>query len=529
MIEIKKYLTSLNLVFFVEVIVVFLAVLEVIPRESFLFLAGILIYFVLFSSYKDSVLLIARSIPLFVALPITESFDSLNTWRIVVLVLFLKWFFDTKFFLFLDALFKIIKKSKKSFFGALKFTYSKWKIESLMFLLFLASIFSLLKAEDIVISIKRIIYFANLAMLFFVVRSVAGKIGIKEIAKNTIISGVLITTVGFIQLFMAYVMKINDFVEFWALDVNRILYGNAWSNIVIGANTWFAYYADTIHLRMFSSFPDTHSFPLYLMIVLVFAMTLLFKKYLKMENFIALLIFIILAMFAIILTGTRGIWASFVFPAFILIFWLFRKQVSKDILKFLSIPFIIFIILLPISSPVFTSKQFKIETNKEVSEKAFSERFKSIVDTEEVSNKGRIFIWKESIKSIIKNPILGVGLGNYPVVLKENTSAIKSGASAHNIYLHIASELGLFGLLIFILILYEILKKAWLIFKESKNTYLAYFSLIAFLFIVWILGYLMTDVAIFDERAFLMLMILLGVLFSFDINQTKLFKKKYVK
>jgi O-antigen ligase len=522
MIGIKKYFTSLNLVFFIEVLVVFLAVLGFLPREALLFLAGILLFFVLFSSYEESVLLIARSIPLFVALPITETFDSLNTWRVIVLVLFLKWFFDGNFFLFLDAVFKIIKKSKESFFGSLKFAYNKWRIESLMFLLLLVSFLSLFKAEDLTIGIKRIIYFANLAMLFFVVRSVAKKIGFLKIAKNVLVSGVLITVVGFIQLFMAYVMQINDFVEFWALDVNRVLYGNAWSNIVIGANTWFAYYADTIHLRMFSSFPDTHSFPLYLMMVLVFAMTLLFKKYLKGKKDIFLFIFIFTAMFAIILTGTRGIWASFVFPATVLFFWLFKKQVSKKTFKFLVVPFIIFLILLPISAPIFTSKQFKIDTSKEVSSKAFSERFMSMVDTEETSNKGRIYIWKESIKSIIKNPVLGVALGNFPVVLKENVSAIKSGASAHNIYLHIASELGLLGFLVFMLILYEIFKKAWFIFRENKNETVRYFALISFLFIIWISGYLMTDVAIFDERAFLMLMILLGVLFSFSTSQDKL-------
>ena len=526
MIEIKKYFTSLNLVFFIEILVVFLAVLGILPREVFLFLAGILLYFVLFSSYKESVFLIARSIPLFVALPITESFDSLNTWRIIVLALFLKWFFDGNFFLFLDAVFKIIKKAKESFLGALKFAYNKWRIETLMFLLLLVSFLSLLKAEDLIIGTKRIIYFANLAMLFFVVRSVARKIGFFKIAKNTLASGILITIVGFAQLFMAYFMQINDFVEFWALDVNRVLYGNAWANIVIGANTWFAYYADTIHLRMFSSFPDTHSFPLYLMMVLVFAMTLLFKKRLKKEGGLFLFIFIIAAIFAIILTGTRGIWASFIFPTAILVFWMFKKQLSRKTLKFLFIPFIIFLILLPISAPIFTSKQFKINTSKEVSSKAFSERFKSMVDTEETSNKGRIYIWKESVKSIIKNPFLGVGLGNFPVVLKENVSAIKSGASAHNIYLHIASELGLLGFLVFMLILYEIFKKTWLIFKENKNETVRYFALMSFLFILWISGYLMTDVAIFDERAFLMLMILLGVLFSFNTTQNSFIKIK---
>ncbi|MBI3671520.1 O-antigen ligase family protein [Candidatus Azambacteria bacterium] len=521
MIDFRKYITSLNLVFFVEVFVIFLAVLGILPREAFLFLLGILLYFILFSPYEDSVLLIARSIPLFAALPITETFDSLNTWRVVVLALFLKWFFDNNFFLFLNAVFTILKKSKESIAGAVKFAYQNWKIEFLAFALFFISLLSLFKADDLTTGIKRMIYFVNLGMLFFVVRSVSQKIGIEKIAKNVLISGIIVAIVGFFQLFLAYLMPINDFSEFWALQADKALYGTAWSEIAIRANTWFAYYNETIHLRMFSSFPDSHSFPLYLLMVLVFTSAIFYKKYSEKKNIKCITAFIALSLFAIILTGTRGIWASFAFPAAILIFWYFKKNISKESLKILALPFIIFLILLPLSAPVFSSKQFRMDSqNTEENSKIFAKRLKSIIDTEEVSNKGRIYIWTETAKSIIKNPFLGVGIGNFPTVLKENISAMKAGASAHNLYLHIPAEIGILGFLIFMTILFEILKKAWIVFKENSDGVVRFFALNAFLFLVWILGYSLTDVAIFDERAFLMLMILLGVLFSIKNEQS---------
>ena len=519
MIDFKKYITSLNVVFFLEVIVVLLAVLGILPRESFLFLAGILLFFVLFSPYEDSVLLFARSIPLFVALPITEGFDSLNTWRILLLALFLKWFFDNTFFLFLDAIFKIIKKSKESLFGAVKFAYKNWKIEFLSFFLFLISILSLIKAEDVASGIKRIIYFVNLGMLFFVVRAVAQKIGLIKIAKNVLISAVIVVAVGFFQLYLAYVMPVDDFSELWALQVNKVLYGTEWSQIAIKANTWFAYYNDTIHLRMFSSFPDTHSFPLYLLMATVFFMTLLFQRIRNLQCPQYLFAFMLLSMFAIILTGTRGIWASFIFPLIVLIFWYLKKNIPKNILKITAISFLSFLVLLPLSAPVFSSTQFKLNSERSEEEKSiFAERFKSIVDTNEVSNKGRIYIWTETVKSIYKNPTLGVGIGNYPVVLKEDLSAVKAGSSAHNLFLQVTAVMGIFGFLVFMIIVYEILKKAWLVFKNNTDDITKFFAINSFLFIVWILGYSLTDVAIADERAFLMLMILLGTLFSFNVK-----------
>ncbi|MEK7453031.1 MAG: O-antigen ligase family protein [Patescibacteria group bacterium] len=512
--SIKKYITSLNLVFFVEVLVVILTISGILPREALLFLFGILLFFVLFSSYEESILLIVRSIPLFTALPITETFDSLNTWRIIVFLLFLKWFFNDNFFLFFDAIFTILKKTKSSFIDALKFSYQKWKIESLIFLLFLISLFSLFKADDLIIGVKRIIYFINLGMLFFVIRSVAKNIELLKIAKNIVISGIIVVAIGFFQLYLAYVMPINDFSELWALKVNEALYGTAWSEIVISKNTWFAYYNDTIHLRMFSSFPDTHSFPLYLLMISAFSMVILFKRKGEKKSYTYIFLFILLTFFAIILSGTRGIWASFIFPIIFLIFIIWKKYFPINIVKIILIPFMAFLILLPLSSPIFSSKQFNILSQENKSSRAFTERFKSIIDIEEKSNKGRIYIWMESIKSIYKNPILGVGIGNYPVVLKEDASAIKAGSSAHNIYLHMAAELGIFGFLVFIFIIYEILKRSLYIVKENFDEISKFFSAITFLFLIWILGYLMTDVAIFDERAFLMLMILLGVLFS---------------
>ena len=88
-------------------------------------------------------------------------------------------------------------------------------------------------------------------------------------------------------------------------------------------------------------------------------------------------------------------------------------------------------------------------------------RAKSIVDLEELSVKSRMGIWKVSLNSVLKHPILGVGIGNYPVVLGEEISAAKKGASAHNLYLDVASEMGLLGLIALLLIFLEILKTCW--------------------------------------------------------------------
>lgn len=499
-----KYLTKLNIIFALQLAVVTLAVLNILPREALLFSGGILVFFVLFEPVEESVFLIARAIPIFTALPITEKFDSLNIWRIVVLALFLKWFFPIQFKKSLENL-KLIARD------GIKLTWNKWRIEFLAVFLFITSALSLTKAEDIGIGVKRIIFFMNLGMLFFVVRGVISKEKLRRLVVNVLISGIIVAAVGIIQLIMAYFVYIDNFAEWWALQFNQTLYGSAWANIAIAANTWFAYYYDTIHLRMFASFPDTHSFPLYILMVICFAMTLLIYKTGRKWKY-AIYFFIAVIMGELILSGTRGIWVGAIFPAIFLAYIYWKKMITRAVLLSVVMPFILFVILLPLTYPVFNSTQFKLKESAHRQE-VLQERIKSIIDTGETSNQGRIFIWKETIKSIIHKPLLGVGIGNFPTVLKLNPTATKAGASAHNLYLNFFAELGIFGFVAAGLIIFEILKKSWQLFK-NKEFIVWFFGLNGLLYLIWILWYSMTDVAIFDERAFLLLMILVGTIFA---------------
>lgn len=510
--KMEKHLTKLNIVFAVQLAVVALVAVGFLPREAAIFLAGLLAFYFIFSPLEESVFLVARSIPLFVALPLTENFDSFNTWRPLALILFLKtgWRFRAEIF---GAARDIFAKAENSLFSAVKFAYQNYKIEFLSFVLFIISVFSLLKAQDFVFGARRLIYFANLGMLFFAAKAVVKKENFVEFSKNILVSGAIISAVGVLQLVSSYLMTIDDFAGFWALTVQQNLYGKAWAYIVISANTWFAYYQDTIHLRMFSSFPDTHSFPLYLLMVSVFAMTLVLRgRFILNKNSFRLLALLNLFAACLILSGTRGIWASVIFPAIFAGWVLWKNFEARKYGRFLFLPVFLFFLLLPLAALVYTSPQFKSPAS-ESEKNIFAERFKSIIDTGETSNSGRIFIWKETLKSIAREPLLGVGLGNFPVVLKEDVALLKAGASAHNLYLNIAAEIGLIGFAVFILLALETIKAAWRLWK-GEDSLLKFFGFSFLFYLAWISGYLLTDAAIFDERPFLMAMLLIGSLFG---------------
>ena len=355
-------------------------------------------------------------------------------------------------------------------------------------------------------------------MLFFIVRETITKNNLRKLAFNIGLSGVFIVVVGIAQLISAYVMSIDAFAEFWALQIERALYGTAWAHIVITANTWFAYYKETIHLRMFSSFPDSHSFPLYLLMTEVFVLSLFFRENIR-EKRATYAFLAFLMIFEIVLTGTRGIWISIVFPLIFLAYAAMKDSLRRYTLYISLAPLVLFLFLLPVSSLIFGSAQFQLQGNPE-QQGILLKRIRSIIDLSETSNNGRIYIWKETLRSIQKRPLLGVGIGNFPTILKQNPTAIKAGASAHNLYLHIAAELGIIGFIIFILIIYEILSRGWQLFRQEEGI-VQFFGLQSLLYLIWILWYSMTDVAIFDERAFLLLMILTGALFALTMNHAK--------
>jgi O-antigen ligase len=122
-------------------------------------------------------------------------------------------------------------------------------------------------------------------------------------------------------------------------------------------------------------------------------------------------------------------------------------------------------------------------------------------------------IWKASFQSILKHPILGVGIGNYPVVLNEDISAAKKGASAHNLYLDVASEMGILGLIVLLMIFFEIFKLCWKKFKEDK------YILVFFFFLVWILIYNLFDVVLLNDKVLLLFMVAMALVYPIENHE----------
>lgn len=512
---------TIDLVFIAQLVLFGLVITGLLPREFSIVLAVGLILYVAIAPIEDAAVFFVRSIPFFIAIPIMAEYDNFNTWRILSIILFLKLAHVTglKYFL------KIKGFSK----------YSK-----LLVILLVFAVLSIIPAIDKGEAIKRIIYFINLSLIGIVIYhleverpSGEGDRFTKRLIKNIAIPTIIVTVVGFIQVASTYFIDIYQFMRIWGEGIQMRQFGVLWSQIAVRlGNTWFAYYGDQLSLRVFSLFPDSHSFPQFVLLGLPALFAISLQKILNPKSEIpnkskiqnpktkieSLKIMVITranvsilwipAMFLIvILSGTRGIWAASVGVLIIIagiVYWMHRTRVGeyyKNIFKYISSYMIVFFLLFAVAYPIFVSPQFLLSKGNWG---LFGERIKSIVDFGETSNSQRIEIWKASLESIKQHPLLGVGIGNFPVVLKQNIFLARAGSSAHNIYLHIAAEMGILSLVTAVWFLWLVFKKSYDNFISTKDPFLVAYFAATILFVPWVLIYSLTDVALFDERAFLL-------------------------
>ena len=456
---------------------------------------------------EDSLVFFVRSIPLFLAMPFTADFDNFNVWRILAIIIFLKWF-TAKFLIFNPPTGR--QFSIKSQFSKLK-NLLKPSISPSFFLivLLLLTVLSIIPAPDKVVAIKRIIFFLNFSLFGIVIyyKAVDKEFTLRLI-KNSIIPVVIVAAVGYIQVISTYFIDIYQFMRIWGEGIQCRQFGEQWCNIAVQlGNTWFAYYGEQLSLRVFSLFPDSHSFPQFVLLGIPAVLAITQKRWIRITSLS--LLFLIT-----ILSGTRGIWAASVgvaLLAFTLMWWIKRTAIEKEggiVFKNITAYLIIFFLAFSVAFPIFSSPQFLIGKSDDI----LKARIRSILDFGETSNAQRIEIWKKTLSSIKEKPFLGVGIGNYPVVLEQDIRLAKAGSSAHNLYLQIASEMGILAGLIFIWFLWLLFKKNYEVFVREGDKRLGIYFAATLLYVPWILIYSLTDIAIFDERALLMFMFTMALI-----------------
>ena len=172
------------------------------------------------------------------------------------------------------------------------------------------------------------------------------------------------------------------------------------------------------------------------------------SHFLKIITILGILVSIV----AIIMTGSRGAWVGLVI-AFVLTFLIIKSKVIRPRnLIIIGIIIVIFIFALYQTGVI---SQYTVK------------RITTITDIRENrGGAGRLNIWKVGLEMIKYNPIIGVGLNNFSVRFEnyiapadmEGKYHMYPGCGPHNMFLSIQGELGIIGLVLFLLFFWTTFK-----------------------------------------------------------------------
>lgn len=152
----------------------------------------------------------------------------------------------------------------------------------------------------------------------------------------------------------------------------------------------------------------------------------------------------------LLLTWSRGAWLALIVSLVCLVFMWHYRSIWLVIAGAVSIPFLPYILPASIIS-----------------------RFSSIGNMSDSSTSYRVYIWRASVNMIKDNWLAGIGIGEnawsrmYPLY---SFMGIEAAPHSHNLFIQIWLELGIFGILAFLVFIFILLKSAFSLFSRLSST-----------------------------------------------------------
>jgi len=362
-----------------------------------------------------------------------------------------------------------------------------WLVGSFLFL----NLFSIIIARNADWSMRKLLFLFSIFPIYFVASQTISSIKrMMSILKVLVFSGTVVAGIGIVQFLAQFVFGLQKVYIFWAKHVIVPFLGNNFSAAVLKNPSWLVNIAGKTYLRATSLFPDPHMLAFYLGLLIPLAVGLAINN--KKQRVLWLISFIIL-LTADLLTFSRGgylgLFAGIVFVG--IFFWQkinYKYKISTAIFLLAAV------IAMFVPSPV-------------------SQRFLSSFDLKEGSNHGRLAMWSKAIDVSREHPLIGVGIGNYPLEVLP-TATYRDPIYAHNTYLDIAAETGIANSLIWMALLLVIF---WSFWKKTKENNLYFFLAIS---IIIFGAHSLVETAIYSPVVLTLFLIIISLNQNFKYEET---------
>lgn len=302
-----------------------------------------------------------------------------------------------------------------------KFIYSTHSLNIPILLFILIATMSILINNTHWISLKDFIYFLSYFLIYFLVINI---IKTKDFFNFCLI--IFFITASFVSLYLM--------IQYYGLD---------------------PFLSDT--KRLTSTLGNRNYVSSYLALIFPIAFSFFLLES-KKRNKIFYEVTLLIIYTGIIICHTRAIWIALIFSLFLFGYLLYSFKINKilkDNKKWLVILFLLFLLITLIYSTDNPLNRSSITA---------AERAISAFDMQGSSLRTRLLIWQSTIDMIKDRPLFGSGLGTFPLhyldyqanFLQRNPDYLifwgKAGET-HNEYLQILAEMGIIGLLFFLLII----------------------------------------------------------------------------
>jgi len=215
-------------------------------------------------------------------------------------------------------------------------------------------------------------------------------------------------------------------------------------------------------IRPYGTFPHPNVLAVFFLICIFFLYFLWLRKEHSFKNYIFLSISFFFLFFALFLTYSRLTMSVLILSSIIYFILLFKKH-KKQVLALL--------LLIVICSSIISFLAWP----------EISSRFQVSMGDQSVGL--RLFYNQTAFSIIQEFPLFGIGFGNFVWEIREMLNLLNPWVHqpVHNIYLLIGSEVGLIGLILLFMFLYQLIRGNCK--RQNNEHYLLLFILFSFLFL----------------------------------------------
>jgi len=256
--------------------------------------------------------------------------------------------------------------------------------------------------------------------------------------------------------------------------------------MILAYPSWLVNVGGETIMRSFSLFSDPHMFSFYLGLIIPLVVILYFKNF----NRILLFSIYFLLFIGLLLSFSRGAYFAIIITFLILSILLWRESGLRG--RKLAILFCLslLIFIIPIT-PI-------------------SDRFYSSFDLNEGSNVGRLEMWQQAGEIGLNNFWSGMGLGNYSLEIDSDLD-YRNPITAHNLYLDIFSEMGIFVLFIWLILILGTIGYLFQLIRDTKDNNIKYLSISLIGSLVYFSIHSSFETAIYQPSVLALLVIILGL------------------